>query len=85
MPQRLQRKHYRERMPPGSIGVARPSSFDNKFDGETYGPPEVRVRLCKAKYEHDSASQAQVRQRLRGTDLWCSCALDAPCHADVPV
>jgi hypothetical protein len=83
MPRRLQRKHFRARMPAGSVGVARPSFFGNPFDTQTYGPPEVCVRLFEEQYADDLAFKAEVKRRLRGKDLWCYCALDAPCHADV--
>jgi Domain of unknown function (DUF4326) len=83
MPKRLQRKHFRERMPPGSVGVARPSFFGNAFDTETYGPPEVCVVLFEAEHEQNSVYRAAVVHYLRGKDLWCYCDLAAPCHADV--
>jgi len=89
MPQRLHRKHWRERMPPGSKGVARPSFFSNQFDTKTYGPPAVCVQLFIEKYEQDRDYRARVIRELRGKDLWCYCALydengmRVPCHADV--
>src|SRR5262245_11902352 len=82
-PRRLQRKHFRERMPLGSVGCARPSFFGNPFDTKTYGSAEVCVRLFEEQYAHDRIFRAKVIQRLRGKDLWCYCALDAPCHVDV--
>ena len=83
MPQRLQRKHYRERMPPGSVGVSRPARFSNPFDVATYGSAAECVRLFKEQYEHDSVYRAEVVRRLYGKDLWCYCVLNTPCHADV--
>jgi hypothetical protein len=82
-PRRFQRKHFRARKPPGSAGVARPSRFGNPFDVATYGSAAACVRLFKEQYEHDSVYRAEVVRRLCGKDLWCYCALDAPCHADV--
>jgi len=83
MPRRLQRKHFRQPMPPGSRGVARSSFFGNPYDTQTYGPPEVYVQLFVEKYEHDQDFRARVIRELRGKDLWCYCALDVPCHVNM--
>jgi hypothetical protein len=33
--------------------------------------------------ESESATIAEIQTELRGKNLACWCALDAPCHADV--
>jgi uncharacterized protein DUF4326 len=83
MPRRLHRKHFRERMPPGSRGVARPARWGNPHDWRTLGRAEA-VR----RFEYDLAHMPAAERRawlapLRGKDLWCYCPLDQPCHADV--
>jgi hypothetical protein len=83
MPVRLQRKQYRQPMPPGSRGVARPSRFQNAYDMKTYGAPEVCVQLFLEKHEHDPEYRARVVRELRGKALWCYCPLGQACHADV--
>jgi hypothetical protein len=82
MPKRLQRKHWRERLPPGSKLVARPSFFGNEYSVEEYGRAEA-LRLFIATHEQDASYRARVRRELAGLDLVCYCDLEAPCHADV--
>jgi hypothetical protein len=83
MPRRLHRQHSRQPMPPGSRDVARPSAFGHPDARQTYGPPEVCRRLFAEPYEHDWNEWAKVVRKVCGQDLWCSGALEAPCHADV--
>jgi hypothetical protein len=63
MPRRLHRKHFRERMPPGSRGVARPARWGNPHDWRTLGRAEA-VR----RFEYDLAQHARRgAQSLAGT------------------
>lgn len=41
------------------------------------------VKRFKHALQWDEAVHDHVRERLKGKDLACWCALDAPCHADV--
>jgi Domain of unknown function (DUF4326) len=85
---RLYRKHYREPMPPGTRGVARPSRWQNRHDWRTLGRAEA-VRRFEAEHAQDVAYRAAVIRELRGKDLWCYCPLfdeqgqRVPCHAYV--
>ena len=42
-----------------------------------------RTRLEYSVASARPATEAEVRAQLRGKNLACWCALDAPCHADV--
>lgn len=87
MPTRVQlRRSKGWRLSAGTITVARPTRWGNPFRVGVHGDA---VR-CVARYRAwllDAAPGAptreQVRAALRGHDLACWCALDAPCHADV--
>ena len=67
------------RMPENTVKVSRPSPFGN-YAGAT-----------RADYERDLAEMSNADRaffmdkvaELRGKNLACWCALDAPCHADV--
>lgn len=73
------------RMPAGAIRVARPGRWGNPYVVGTPGIPDARtaVRLFRALLEARGAEMAEDLRALRGHDLACWCALDAPCHADV--
>ncbi len=86
------------RLPPGAVVVARPTPWGNPFRVGPRRPAARVVelyRLMLAGYfelttDPDFARQALAQRHafghideLRGRDLACWCALDAPCHADV--
>lgn len=81
------------RLPPGATSVARPGRFGNPFcvDGQRTASQAVQAfRDWLATPPCPDSPLAARRQRLlaalpalRGRDLACWCALDAPCHADV--
>lgn len=81
------------RLPADAVSVARPGRFGNPFpvDGQrTAGDAVQAFRDWLEAPARPSSPLADRRQRLlaalpalRGRDLACWCALDAPCHADV--
>ena len=83
MPQRLYRKHLRERMPPGSRGVVRPSRWGNRHDWRTLGRAEAVRRYAEDLARMPAAERSAWLAPLRAKDLWCYCPLDQPCHVDV--
>lgn len=44
---------------------------------------QMAVDLFRAYLDMNSGLRLLARKKLRGHDLGCTCALDAPCHADV--
>lgn len=67
------------RMPANTVRVSRPSPFGN-YAGST------RAAFERDLAEMPNADKAFFMDRvaeLRGKNLACWCALDAPCHADV--
>ncbi|MBX3726319.1 MAG: DUF4326 domain-containing protein [Xanthomonadales bacterium] len=82
------------RLPPGTVSVARPGRFGDPFrvDGDQDACTAVKAFRDWLATPACPAPLAEARQRLlvalpslRGRDLACWCALDAPCHADVLV
>jgi hypothetical protein len=80
------------RMPANTVSVARPTQYGNQNIVGVDGTAEE----CVAKFRADmleglnqpegSLHRALYRSaigKLRGKNLACWCALDAPCHADV--
>lgn len=67
------------RMPANTVRVSRPSPYGN-YAG-----------ITREEYERDIAEMSNADRaffmdrvaELRGKNLACWCALDAPCHADV--
>lgn len=94
-PQRIQlRRTAGWRKPEGAIVVARPSRWGNPFIvGSIRGAnlPRMTAEVAVRKYRAwliggggvDRAVIVNGIHELRGHDLACWCALDAPCHADV--
>ncbi len=79
MPKRVQRKRTKGwRMPDRrhAVYVGRPTIWGNPFKGEG------AVERYRAELLADPTA-GEILQALRGKDLVCWCALDAPCHADV--
>lgn len=81
-----------------AVVVARPSRWGNplkvgkRFECADYGvvipeiTPEIAVKLFRevwARRLEDGPAAQAVLKGLRGKNLACWCALDAPCHADV--
>lgn len=92
MPIRIQRKRTRGwRMPPNTVYVGRPSFWQNRYKigthsntlGREIRTNEEAVRLYRDVIWNEPHIQGYVRERLRGKNLACWCALDQPCHADV--
>ena len=79
------------RMPPNTVSVARPSKWGNPFKvGDEHpehgGPitPMEAVRLYRDRLLHLALfERTPPIDDLRGKNLACWCALDAPCHANV--
>ncbi len=85
------------RKPASAVVVARPSRYGNPCRVgmfKDYTAADA-VRDFRRWLERDSAYRsfdiafgtpptiAEIQRDLRGKDLACWCALDAPCHADV--
>jgi hypothetical protein len=73
-----------------AVRVARPGKWGNPFTVAEAGSPTVAVmafqNLLAPKPPNVVAlymSEADIVHHLRGKNLACWCALDAPCHADV--
>ena len=87
------------RMPPNTVSVTRPGKWGNPyFPGSGYAmggfdsemrmvmppaTPENCVKWYRVHAEADPWLQVEAKKELRGKNLACWCALDAPCHADV--
>lgn len=92
-PQRIQRKRTKGwKMPPDTVYVGRPSSpFQNRYKIGTHsnwlGRSCATAQDCVDCFENvimePPHMRAYARERLRGKNLACWCALDQPCHADV--
>lgn len=86
-PERIQRKRTKGwKMPSNAIYVGRPTIWGNPFRKCDYAVPQFAVDdfrklVLSASYRYPSIPQ--IRQKLRGKNLTCWCALDQPCHADV--
>lgn len=85
-------------MPENCVSVTRPGPFGNPFIvGRDCDKPGEAVKLFRQTMDlaiqgHDFGDNEDGRHchkivdrldELRGRDLACFCALDAPCHADV--
>lgn len=93
MPKRIQRKRTKGwKMPPGAVYVGRPTKWGNPvkvvkskiLSGHYVISPQdavERYRFWITKTE--GRPLLHQLKELRGKDLVCWCALDAPCHADV--
>ncbi len=91
-PKRIQLRRTRGwRKPPTAIRVSRPSKFGNPFVVSDHLSACCAVAMYRAWMDGEillpgvplgSLPQA-AKEELRGEDLACWCALDAPCHADV--
>lgn len=76
------RTHQREKLPPNTKSVARPSRWENRFSIEEYGRAEC-LRLFRQYLEDNPELVAQARKVLTGHDLACYCPLDKDCHAEI--
>ncbi len=91
MPKRIQRKRTKGwRKPEGTIIVDRTSRWGNPYKtGDIrrgYVNPittKEAVGLYRVWVERQIRLGRLDIETLRGKDLACWCALDAPCHADV--
>jgi hypothetical protein len=89
MPHRVQlsrRKGWR--MPPDTIGVARPGPWGNPYrvgdagpDGRLIATRAEAVNLYRRLVTGPPAGHRY--EELAGMNLACWCPLDGPCHADV--
>ena len=82
-----------------AVGVARPSRWGNRYsiraarEAGYKGDDRALARICVREFRADLHEQTRgpgatlvqeaLRHELRGRNLACWCALDAPCHADV--
>lgn len=87
------------RLPPDTVLVARPGKWGNAYrvglvacSCRSVGECSHNSFRCETATEavaafraipRSEARLAQIRAELRGKNLACWCALDAPCHADV--
>lgn len=90
-PRRIQRLRTKGwHAPRGTVYVGRPGRWGNPFivatpeNGGNITPMMAVEEFRRALRERRlQFTVADVRAELRGRDLMCWCALDAPCHADV--
>ena len=68
-------------MPPNTVKVCRPGKWGNPYRIGVDGDAETCVRTYKQAIKM-GAGPDEIEE-LRGKNLACWCALDAPCHADV--
>jgi hypothetical protein len=80
-PRRIQRSRAKGwRMPQGAVYVGRPSKWGNPWTRSYSAPIDPCIRFaCETVPLWPAGWEAE----LRGKDLVCWCALDAPCHADL--
>jgi Domain of unknown function (DUF4326) len=85
-------------MPPNTVVVSRPTKWGNPFRME-YHKHDPKTHICIATRAEqkrvvnefaefvarpgNESLRRRARRELRGKNLACWCALDAPCHADV--
>lgn len=81
-PERIQLRRTKGwRLPPNTVVVARPSKWGNPFKvGESFTAREAVRQFELWCIKHNVID---IQTELRGKNLACWCALDAPCHADV--
>lgn len=83
-PQRIHRQRTRGwKMPPNSVYVGRPTIFGNPFAIDATVSRVDAVREYRDYLNAHPRLAIKIADELRGRDLACWCALDAPCHADV--
>jgi len=65
-------------MPANTVYVGRPTTWGNPF-------PDVRgfEDMCRGMYRLHPLAFLEWLLPLKGRNLACWCATDAPCHADV--
>lgn len=87
------------RMPPNTVKVDRTTRFGNPYlPGDHFGakravwlfrlwlniPPHFGIRPQECHWDQERRDRLLLSlELLRGKNLACWCALDAPCHADV--
>ena len=85
-PQRIQLSRKRGyRKPSTAVRVTRPGKYGNPYHVGVHGDSAECVALFEALMLQELACgrMKDMLAELRGKDLACFCALDAPCHADV--
>lgn len=75
-------------MPPNTVSVTRPGKWGNPYvvgGSKNIFAPVPDDAAMAVRWFRDTASKlpAEAFAPLRGKNLACWCALDAPCHADV--
>jgi hypothetical protein len=85
MPERIQLKRTKGwRMPENTVKVDRTTRWGNPFPVEWFDGDAARaVEAFRAFVNPGSPLAVSIPLNLRGKNLACWCALDAPCHADV--
>lgn len=72
------------KLPPNTVVVSRPTKWGNPFKVSKTCPAKNAVCLYKQWMRFEGYAIAlAAKVALRGKNLACWCALDAPCHADV--
>lgn len=73
------------RCPGNTVRVTRPGKYGNPYRVGVHGDAAECVRLFESLMLQEMASgrMKEMLAGLRGKNLACFCALDAPCHADV--
>lgn len=87
IPERIQRKRVKGwRMPPNTVYVGRPTKWGNPWKPGKDGSAAhcvAEYRLFTERPARRLSGWFEGLHELRGKNLACWCALDAPCHADV--
>lgn len=93
MPERVHLSRKRgSKIPPNTVKVDRSTGWGNPFIVGMPGVPDAATAVRKFRewieatiaddHPHPECTRAALED-LRGKNLGCWCALDAPCHADV--
>ena len=79
---RIHRKNQREKLPPGSKFVGRPSRWGNPFKVAIHGR-KTALKMYTQWLENSLIDDPQFLEPLRGYHLACYCPPDQSCHADI--
>lgn len=89
MPKRIQRKREKGwRKPENTVNITRPGPYGNRFRvGDPHPGTKKPMTAQDAvdafeEYQLPEMIESGKTEEIRGKDVMCFCALDAPCHGD---
>ncbi|CAN5279141.1 DUF4326 domain-containing protein [soil metagenome] len=83
-PKRIQLSRVKGwRLPDGAVKVDRSTMWGNPYRLDGGRTAEQAVEAFRLLVADSHALKEMAVKKLRGHDLACWCAPDAPCHADV--